>query len=276
MDTTTLKGGCIHFFIMSEIFFSATRFIHYQWKAKHRKGHGIHSPLIYKFVSEVLCKRDISEIEVENRKLYQTLCKDNRTISLQTFGALQTDVVKIVSISQIARKSTTREKYRFLLGRIAHYYKFPITIELGSSLGITSHILSKKSFGTVVSVEGCEPLAQLARINLESLGCNNCTVINQPFEQFLSQIREITHPIFVYLDGNHTYKATVDYFHFFEKNLKPGSIVAIGDIYWSKEMSEAWRDICQNHQSRYTVDIFGLGIVFFHTKAIGQHYVIRF
>ncbi|HON17971.1 MAG TPA: class I SAM-dependent methyltransferase [Salinivirgaceae bacterium] len=259
---------------MGKLLFSLFQYLNYRLKASHRKGHGIHSPLIFRFIENVLRKKSISEIERQNITIFKQLSADKTPLEIEPQGALKAK--KTTTIGQLAQKSTTRTRYRFLLGHIAQFYEFETVIELGTSLGITAHLLSKSTKGTVTTVEGSETLAKLASNNLKKWNCNNCQVIHSDFDAFISQLKPLSNPALVYLDGNHTFDATIRYYSMFRNLLLPGSILVIGDIYWSPEMKKAWDSICQISENRYTVDLFGIGLCFFHTKAAGNHFIIAY
>jgi hypothetical protein len=50
----------------------------------------------------------------------------------------------------------------------------------------------------------------------------------------------------------------------------------IDDIYWSKEMENAWTKIKNHPQVSSTIDIFQLGIVFFNADLYKNHYKMRY
>lgn len=80
----------------------------------------------------------------------------------------------------------------------------------------------------------------------------------------------------VFIDGNHSYEATIRYFEMLLSKVHNESIFIFDDIYWSEGMKKAWNEI-QNHPSvQCTVDIFRWGIVFFRKEMQKEHFTIRF
>jgi hypothetical protein len=59
-------------------------------------------------------------------------------------------------------------------------------------------------------------------------------------------------------------------------NAHEGSIFIFDDIHWSKEMELAWEEIKNHPKVTVTLDLFKIGIVFFHTGQMKQHFRIRF
>ncbi len=54
------------------------------------------------------------------------------------------------------------------------------------------------------------------------------------------------------------------------------TIIVIDDIYYSREMSEAWDQIRQSDNVSATLDLFRLGIVFLRKGITCNHYKIRY
>ena len=66
-----------------------------------------------------------------------------------------------------------------------------------------------------------------------------------------------------FVDGNHTFEATMDYFNKALPKAHNDSVFIFDDIYWSPGMTNAWEEIKQNNNVYQTVDLFfiGLGIM---------------
>jgi len=66
-----------------------------------------------------------------------------------------------------------------------------------------------------------------------------------------------------YLDGNHSYDATVEYFNKLLPYLNEKSVIILDDIYWSDEMLDAWKKLQQHPTVTYSIDIYSSGFLFF-------------
>ena len=81
---------------------------------------------------------------------------------------------------------------------------------------------------------------------------------------------------FAYFDGNHRRKATLDYFYACLDKRGENSVFVFDDIYWSREMAQAWNEI-RNHPSvTVSMDLYSMGIIFFHTTQPKQHFKLKF
>ena len=79
----------------------------------------------------------------------------------------------------------------------------------------------------------------------------------------------------IYFDGNHSKKATLEYFELLLPTITNDSVWIFDDIHWSLDMEKAW-EIIQNHPKvTVTIDTFQWGIVFFRKEQEKEHFVIR-
>src|SRR4029077_15378911 len=121
----------------------ALKFFSYNLAAANGKGHGIHSPFVFDFITHVLNDSteypDYSKVEsVRKRSL-----KDQTILTIEDHGAgSSSSTSRVRSVSSIAKHAVKSKKYAQLLYRIAKYYHSNSIIELGTSLGITTSYLS--------------------------------------------------------------------------------------------------------------------------------------
>ncbi len=261
---------------MSKIF-ASKEYIRYLIEAKSK--YYIHSPFVFSFVNEVLNdKREFycyEEIEFY-RKL---LLANDSIIEVEDFGAgSQLEKKNKRSISFIAKTSAAPVKYSQLLFRIIQHYKCKNILELGTSLGVTALYLSAISNDEkVYSIEGSKVIAEEAQKNFNHLNRVNIRLIHGTFEEKLSSVlTEMKQVDFLYLDGNHRLKPTVNYFNTCLPFLNENSIVILDDIYWSEEMKQAWAQI-KNHPSvTLSIDLFRMGILFFRKDRHKEHFRLYF
>ncbi len=208
----------------------------------------------------------------------QRLYKNDLIILVQDFGA-GSRVFKSNArqISKVAKTAGITKKHAELLYRISSYLKPKNILELGTSLGMATSALSLGNLkGDIVTIEGCQETAQVAKAQFEHFQLKNIELINSEFNIALNleKIRETKFDL-VYIDGNHNKKATLDYFNILLSNINNDSIMIFDDIHWSKDMTEAWEAIKQHPQVKVTVDIFYWGLVFFRKEQEKEHFSIR-
>ena len=153
----------------------AKKYLNYQLTASNGKGHGVHSPFVFDFISNVL--RDKKEYDCYEKieTIRKELINNSQVIHVDDFGAGST-VMKLNErkIKDIARSSLKPKKYAQLLFRIIHYYKPATIVELGTSLGITtSYLASGNENAKVYTCEGATSIAEIAQANFDNLHLKN-------------------------------------------------------------------------------------------------------
>jgi predicted O-methyltransferase YrrM len=258
----------------------AIKYAKYYLSAFNGKGHGMHSPFFFRFILEVLNNANKWEPPAAIEVLRKELTGDHRLLEVQDLGAgSRSGASKNRAVAQLARTAVKPKKYSQLLFRLVKKYKPATIIELGTSLGITTAYLSAASpDAAITTIEGSKEVLQIAQDNFARLNIPNVTALEGNFDRVLPQLLLHTQQVDLgYVDGNHRYEPTMNYFKMLLEKCHPDSILVFDDIHWSAEMEQAWAEI-QGHPSvRCTVDIFFLGFVFFRSEfKEKQHFTIRF
>jgi len=256
------------------------KYFRYYLTASNGKGHGIHSPFIFHFITKILNdKKHYAEYETVEG-LRQKLLKDQTLLSVEDFGArssvTKTDQRTIASITKNASKS---KKYSQLLFRIVREYQPKTILELGTSLGITTSYLSAANKeAEIKTIEGASSIAAAADQNFNTLQLQNIELLQGNFDNILlSVISPLSSIDFAFVDGNHRRAPTENYFNQLLSKANNSSIFIFDDIHWSSEMESAWKTIKTNEVVRSSIDLFFIGIVFFRKEFIEkQHFSIRF
>ncbi len=106
---------------------------------------------------------------------------------------------------------------------------------------------------------------------------NNINLVVGNIEQSLpALLTEVESLDFIFMDANHRYRPTVDYFEMLIAKTHANSIVVLDDIHYSREMEKAWREIKEHPGVSATVDIFRCGIVFLNPALSQQHAVLEY
>ena len=262
---------------MSAKFFQLKSFFTYWLDAVDE--HSLHSPFLFDFYTNVLIKEfpfhDLDALKRIKRKFEA----DHRTINVTDFGAgslkMKTSSRKI---SDIARISTTPEKYSKLYSRILRHYNCTDILELGTSLGINAMYLAKAhDAARVTTIEGSHETALIAKQLFDDNGIKNIQVIqgniDQELPRFLDSIEKVD---FAFIDANHRFEPTVRYVELILKKIHMNSILVLDDIHYSSEMERAW-NVVQSHTEVYTsIDLYRCGLIFFNPSLTKQNAVLQF
>ncbi|GAA5022846.1 O-methyltransferase [Marivirga lumbricoides] len=240
--------------------------------------HSLHSPFFFRFYKEHLKsgKNDAYIHSIETQR--QKLLKSEQTIEVQDLGAgsktLKSDKRKI---KDIAKNSLSSPKFSLLLNQLIKQFHFKQIVELGTSLGVnTAYLADADTASKIYTFEGDENLIDIAKStcakykNIQFIKGN----INECLPHFLLDMASSID--LVYLDANHTYEATLNYFNQLLPHHHSGSIFIFDDIHWSSGMKQAWKKIKQHPEVKSTIDIFDAGFVFFNPDFEKQHYILNF
>lgn len=256
------------------------KYLQYYLKASNGKGHGIHSPFVFEFITKVLNdKTDYPAYHtVEN--LRKKLLVNETVLTIEDYGAgsaaSKTNQRTIASIAANAAKPAL---FGQLFYRIINKYQPRTIIELGTSLGVTTSYLSlARPDAKIFTLEGASSIAEKASNNFKSIGLQNIELIEGNFDNTLPLLlQKIQSVDFAFIDGNHRYEPTVSYFNQLLLHIHNDSILVFDDIHWSKEMEQVWEAIKNNEKVRCTIDLFFIGIVFFRQEfREKQNFAIRF
>jgi Methyltransferase domain len=268
-------------------------YFNFVWNSKNE--HGVHSPFVFDLVTKCFYDKT-SYAEYSILKSYRkSLLQNKNFIEVTDFGA-GSRVFKSNKrqISKIAMTAGISSKRAELLFRIVNYFKPDPSdseqvkqsiLEIGTSLGLaTSALLLGNKNATITTLEGCPNTIAIAKNELQKMSSRaqsrgnfkNVKFINTEFSSYLRTINHQPSTInLVYFDGNHSQKATLDYFNLLLPTITNDSVWIFDDIHWSQEMENAWQIIKNHPKVTITIDTFQWGIVFFRIEQEKEHFVIR-
>ncbi len=252
-------------------------YINYQIRARHRNGHGIHSPYLFEFFSRVLFDKTsypeykILELIRNNlRHTHEKLTVHNTGAGSRRFSRQERKVSELLKISSVNRT------FGKLLFRIARYYKPSVILELGTSIGMSTLYLATGSPASrLITIDAEYSLCDFARRLFKNNTVENITVFEGLFDERLKELEQDSVPELVFIDGDHSYEATMKYFNYFSSRMKKGFLV-FDDINWSAGMSKAWKEIVRDNKAPVTIDLFYMGIVLFRDSITPGHFIARF
>ncbi len=242
--------------------------------------HDLHSPFMYNFYMELI-KNNLPFNDFEELDSIRKQLQNNTSVlEVTDFGAGSKKLHSNKrAINEIAKHGIAQKKQAEFLYRLLNKFTPNTVVELGTSIGLTSLYLAKANTkSTVYTIEGCRNLYQFSNNlfteqhikNIHSINDN----FNQVFPKLLSELKSID---FLYIDGNHAYQPTINYFTMALEKKHPNSIFVFDDIYWSDGMQQAWIEICKHPDVTLSLDLFYFGIVFFRTENKNkEHFVIKF
>ncbi len=249
-------------------FHLAFHFIRHFFSAK-RNGHGVHSPFAFNLCEEVFYNNNAFYDFDELKLLRRSLWDNKQYIEVEDFGAGSKKFrSRRRRVGDIAINGISTSLQSEIFYKLINYLRINHTVELGTSLGLNTLYLALANPGKqVISIEGSKSLYEFAKTLAATKQVRNIEFINGKFDEVLPGVlNRLEHPFLVYIDGNHTYEATMAYFKLALQKTDNNSVIIFDDIYWSKGMTRAWEEIKTNQAVSLSIDAFYFGAVFFKTE----------
>jgi predicted O-methyltransferase YrrM len=273
--------------------------IHYQLSITG--VHSIHSPFVFALYQEVIrpdYRADPVFKQIEAAR--KGLLSSSQRIQVTDFGAgprlagsrlagpdslpePNNHNTRTRSVADIARRSLKPARYGRLLHRLVRRFAAGGTVlELGTSFGLTTSYLAAETSGRthpawLVTFEGCPETAAIARQQFERLGLSNIEIVVGNLDETLGPTLSGLDTVdLVFLDANHRFEPTVRYFEELATKAHNDTVFVLDDIHWSDEMEQAWDTIQAHPAVTVSVDLFGVGLIFFRREQSKQHFVLRF
>ena len=236
------------------------------WAKARRGGHGVHSPFAYQLCEEVFYNINHFYNFEELKKIRAALLTNTTEITVEDFGAgSKTFTSNKRKINELAQKGVSTSLQSETFYKLINFLNSNTCIELGTSIGLnTLYLAMANKNGRVFTIEGSKSLTALASALAKESETENIEFINAKFDDALpSLLQKINSLDLLYVDGNHTYEATLRYFNLALAKKNNSSVFIFDDIYWSPGMTKAWNEIKQHPAVTLSIDTFYFGMLFF-------------
>lgn len=178
-------------------------------------------------------------------------------------------------VSELVTASAIGPTEGELLFRLALWVKPKIIVELGTNAGISTlylHYADRRA--DLHTIEGNPHIAGLAKRTFELARC--APTLRQHVGTFADVLPGLLNDLpevdLLFIDGDHRYEPTLEYFELARPKLKDTSVVVIADVHWSVEMEKAWAELRRHPAVTASLDVYHFGILFFRPGlGPGQH-----
>jgi predicted O-methyltransferase YrrM len=256
--------------------FQIKSYLQFLWHSKNE--HAVHSPFVFSLITT--CFYDFKPKTAYSvlKEYRNSLLQNKKNISVTDFGA-GSKVFKSNrrEIAKIAKTAGISSKRAELLFRITHYFQPESILEIGTSLGLATSALSLGNpKARITTLEGCPETAKIAQNQFSQFGLTNVNSVTTEFKNYLKNDQlSIINCQLIYFDGNHSKKATLEYFELLLPTITNETVWIFDDIHWSYDMQQAWEVIKKHPKVSVTIDTFQWGFVFFRYEQEKEHFIIR-
>ena len=273
-------------------------YLKHQLTARHTGGHGIHSPYLFEWVRMVMADDNSYYAWAQIEEIREQLLRDEREVTFVDYGsgrALSSSPADANRrlVKDIAKGSLAQKKYAQMLARLVRWLgsanpqylskrkedRGLNIVELGTSLGVTTAYLATMNKGDkVLTFEGCNAVAEIAKENWKLLEINNieCHVGEVTEESLRLAVVDLQGGLDVaFIDANHTYEGTKSYFNVLAEKVHEKTVIVVDDIHYNQAMEKAWMEICADERVTSTMDLYQMGMVFFDKHYWKRNYKIR-
>ncbi len=243
-----------------------------------RTKYDVHSPYVSRFIEEVLGDDRTFYAFSTIEGLRRELVRNRQKIQVIDLGAgSKINNKPQREIGTIAKNAAVSALEGKRLFRLVHFCKPATMLELGTSLGLSTLYQGAAALGArFITIEGCPETAKVAEKNIRNMNLPNVSLEIGDFGQILPEILpKLERLDYFYLDGNHQQKPVLEYFEMALPYLHEKSVVVIADNHWSSGMVRAWEALKAHPKVRMSVDLFGMGLLFFDDAFVEkQHFSI--
>jgi predicted O-methyltransferase YrrM len=269
---------------IQQFYFRLVAWGRFYWNAVTK--YQVHSPFVFQWITDVLEDQRHYYAFGAIDALRAKMLASNTPVQVLDYGAgpnavlenQQQPTQRNTTLKKIVQRASSDHRQGEMLFKMADLYAPKYILELGTSVGLGTLYIAQggRSSAQFVSLEGCPNSAEIACLNLRTLGVKNVAIRAGSFEQNLKKaVQDMPQLDFVYFDGNHQAAPTLSYFQVCLDKVHKDSIFIWDDVHWSQGMENAWETIKKHEKVTLTIDCGHFACAFFNPDhKIKQHFQI--
>ena len=138
-------------------------------------------------------------------------------------------------------------------------------------------LASKSDPGLVLTIEGDPSRATFAEDLFKRCGLTGVKVYSGDLDKQLHVLESKLEGRFLaFVDGNHRQEPTISYLRTLVGRVEGEALIVMDDIYWSKGMYRAWKEVISWPEVRVSMDLFHMGILLLRTDLPKNQFKIKF
>jgi len=239
-------------------------------RIRYRKGHGVHSPFAFNFITNVIEEKLPYYVFEDIEKQRAELLSNKEIIEFISAKGN----AKRKTVAAITSQETQSDKYGALLFRLVNFLQCKSALQIGASTGVmTLYLASPRKDMQCIVLEDREELVSIVRKLCSSLQLNNVSVKTGEYLNSLDEVlKEHDYFDMVFVNTIRNPELTR---HILERQIKT-KLLIVDNIRKDKKSKALWQMIKDNPHARITIDLYHLGIALFEEKFYKKHYKAHF
>jgi hypothetical protein len=244
--------------------------INYLKKARHRRGHGIHSPFLFYLITEVIENKEklpqFKSLKPLKKKVLDLIdiSADSSVKSIYE----QFDI-RYTKPKKLYKKVELSVKYVQIIFQLILEFKPSSIIHYGPTLGVDLAILAAANIDSRVYQVNNDPFCELISKRL----LNDSAIGNIQFVPENS-VPEII-PEFVLLNCFSDPDLSQSIIQNYINQHSDDGVLIIRGIHESKEMEAIWKEAIASQSIRVSLDLFAIGIILFRKGLQKENFILK-
>jgi hypothetical protein len=251
--------------------FRTIRRLIYLKRARHRRGHGIHSPFLFRLITTVVESRQgLTEYKVLKNlkvKVVNLLSEFSDQTLLTVYHQYN---LHLSNPRKLYRKVEMPHRYGNVVFRLIREFTPASVINYGPAFGANLALLAMANSDGIVYQISNDPVYELVcKKLLKDIGITNIQFFDE------KSVSSINHEFIVINYPGHSALSQ----RLVQKELMmPGDndVLIIRGIHETKEMELIWQEVIANENVRVSLDLFEIGIALFRKGLQKENFVFKY
>ena len=244
--------------------------IKYLKKARHRRGHGIHSPFLFYLITEVIENKEklpqLKSLRLLKKKALDLIDDSSDSSVKKIYDQFD---IRYTKPKKLYKKVELPEKYKHIVFQLIREFKPVSIVHYGPTLGVNLAILATANLDSRVYQVINDPFCELiSKRLLDDSAIGNIQIVPEKSEP------EII-PEFILLNCLSEPDLSQSIIQNYINQHNDDGVLIIRGIHASKEMETIWQNTIASQNIRVSLDLFEIGIILFRKGLQKENFILK-
>jgi predicted O-methyltransferase YrrM len=229
-------------------------------KIRYRKGFGVHSPFVYNLITKV----------IEEKSVYY---------AFEEIEGFRRQLLRDAELGPVTARETQSAACGALLFRMVNFFKCRNVIEIGSSTGVMGLYLgmASRTRCNCRLLDERQGLSRAVEAFALAHDLNRLKCMEGDYKESIPRLRaEFSDVDLLFVNRLPESMAASELIRLCSPLIGKRSILMLDGIHRNKETHKVWQTLKQDTQTRVTVDLYALGMIFFDDRLPKRSYKTYF